>query len=272
MVRIPAAHQNRDVRNIKKLPASFTYSGLVSMPYMDSVNLWLDAFDASTITQLAGLVSQWDDKSSSGNHAIQGVGSDQPITGSDTINGKNVITFDGVSDFMTVDSMLATLQANSEYTLFIVGKTNSTARHTFFSAGDTGDPSSEHAHQTLSSTIGLLSRNNGTGLYAVGQEFLGAYTSANPFLYTYQTSDTADGDGDKSVISVDGVKVNGDVNRVSFSDVASLDGVNLGRNRDSSGGEYYLSGNIAEVVLYNRPLTAQEKALVENLLTNKWGL
>jgi hypothetical protein len=40
--------------------------------------LWLDAADASTITQVDGAVSRWKDKSGNGNHATQGNGSRQP--------------------------------------------------------------------------------------------------------------------------------------------------------------------------------------------------
>ena len=54
----------------------------VPMPWTPAethTELWLDADDASTITETGGLVSQWSDKSSNGNHATQGTGVDQPF-------------------------------------------------------------------------------------------------------------------------------------------------------------------------------------------------
>ena len=42
---------------------------LTSIP--DNI-LWLDASDSSTITEVSGAVSQWDDKSGNGNHVSQG--------------------------------------------------------------------------------------------------------------------------------------------------------------------------------------------------------
>jgi len=81
--------------------------------------LWLDANDASTITEVAGAVSQWDDKSGNGNHATQGTGSAQPTTGAETVGGKNALYFDGVDDFMAYDG---TGLAGVNYTTFVAFK------------------------------------------------------------------------------------------------------------------------------------------------------
>jgi hypothetical protein len=60
--------------------------------------MWFDASDARTVYQdpMTGTVSRWDDKSGNGYHAVQGTGSNQPNTGTRTINGLNVIDFDQV--------------------------------------------------------------------------------------------------------------------------------------------------------------------------------
>ena len=63
---------------------------LFSITDLSSLNLWLDAADTSTITHSANAVSQWNDKSGNNNHAT--ASSANPTTGSDTIDGKNVIT------------------------------------------------------------------------------------------------------------------------------------------------------------------------------------
>jgi hypothetical protein len=67
---------------------------------LSGLSLWLDAADATTITESSGLVSQWDDKSGNGNHATQSTASDQPSYGTPTINTKNVINF-ASGKFMT---------------------------------------------------------------------------------------------------------------------------------------------------------------------------
>lgn len=54
--------------------------------------LWLDPADETTITSVATLVSQIDDKSTVGtNHGVQGTGSYQLKTGTRTVNGLNVL-------------------------------------------------------------------------------------------------------------------------------------------------------------------------------------
>jgi len=60
-------------------------------PSQISTELWLDASDASTITESGGLVSQWDDKSGNGKHATQADGTLQPLyqTGEIIFNGIN---------------------------------------------------------------------------------------------------------------------------------------------------------------------------------------
>jgi len=53
--------------------------------------LWLDAADASTITESGGAVSQWDDKSGNGRSVSQSDASYRPSTNTRTINGVNAI-------------------------------------------------------------------------------------------------------------------------------------------------------------------------------------
>jgi hypothetical protein len=57
-----------------------------------SPELWLDAADTSTITASSGNVSQWNNKGSLSNFT-QGTGALQPVTGSSTVNGLNVLDF-----------------------------------------------------------------------------------------------------------------------------------------------------------------------------------
>lgn len=75
-------------------------TGLWTPAELPGLQLWLDASDATTITQSSGIISQWDDKSGNGNHATQSIGSSQPSYGTSTIYGKNVVDFGGVK-FMT---------------------------------------------------------------------------------------------------------------------------------------------------------------------------
>jgi len=65
-----------------------------NIPASLNPDLWLDASDASTITESGGSVSQWDNKGTLENFT-QATSADQPTTGVTTQNGLNVIDFAG---------------------------------------------------------------------------------------------------------------------------------------------------------------------------------
>ena len=56
------------------------------------MSLWLDAADASTLSQSSNLVNKWDDKSGNNYHATAPAG-EEPTTGAAQINGENVLTW-----------------------------------------------------------------------------------------------------------------------------------------------------------------------------------
>jgi prepilin-type N-terminal cleavage/methylation domain-containing protein len=63
-----------------------------------TTSLWLDAADSSTITQSGGTVSQWNDKSGNARNGTQATASNQPAYTPAGLNGKNILTFDGIND------------------------------------------------------------------------------------------------------------------------------------------------------------------------------
>ncbi|MFM6272695.1 MAG: hypothetical protein ACKPFA_40420, partial [Dolichospermum sp.] len=69
-------------------------------PAQISTDLWLDAADSSTITLNGSTVSQWNDKSGNGRNAIQATATNQPAYTANGLNGKPVLTFDGINDFL----------------------------------------------------------------------------------------------------------------------------------------------------------------------------
>jgi len=75
--------------------------------------LWLDAADTSTITVDQG-AKEWRDKSVAGSTKkfIQDTGNNQPATGTETMNGLNVLRFDGSNDQMTATDPFLTGTGN----------------------------------------------------------------------------------------------------------------------------------------------------------------
>lgn len=90
---------------------------------LPSLVAWYDASDTATITESGGSVSQWNDKSGNANHLVQGTGSAQPTTGTRTMNSRNVLDFDGTSDFMTV-----TITPSQPFTCFAVYALDDTSK------------------------------------------------------------------------------------------------------------------------------------------------
>ena len=56
---------------------------------------WYDAADTATISLSGSAVTQWTDKSANAYKLTQGNSGRQPTSGVNTLNSKNVITFDG---------------------------------------------------------------------------------------------------------------------------------------------------------------------------------
>jgi len=85
-------------------------ANVIWTPEQLSTSAWFDASDTSTV--IAGgssNVYQWNDKSGNGNDVTQTTGSQQPLTGTRTMNGFNVIEFLDTSDqLLAIDSSLAT--------------------------------------------------------------------------------------------------------------------------------------------------------------------
>lgn len=79
---------------------------------------WYDASDTATITASAGKVSQWADKSGHGFHLTQATSTNQPSTGTNTQNGRNVVTLDGVND--ALHATTTTPIASNAVTLYVV--------------------------------------------------------------------------------------------------------------------------------------------------------
>lgn len=214
--------------------------------------LWLDAADASTITQSAGVVSQWNDKSVNGNNATAS-GTQQPATGVNTLNGNNVLTYDGVNDFMALPSGLYTPLGNEDNTVFVVLATlSSTANQRFFYSRD-------------------------ATVYGGWLDFGGG---AKSIKFDFNTSDgvgnhiTPDTNahivgfrrtGSSMMIFYDGPRGSS----LAPSNI-SLTALNLGRTGPDTPRDWF-NGYMGEVIVYGRSLTTAEINQVTAYLTAKWG-
>jgi hypothetical protein len=214
------------------------------------LHLWLDAADSSTITTGTG-VSEWRDKSATGSTWTQATGNNQPATGTATINGKNVLVFDGTNDSLTASAPLST---SMPLTMFIVQRISTATVAGMTYAAGTGDAFNM---RQAGSTSGFLEV-----IAAGARMFLGSSgrTGINDIVSVTFPAST-----DGSLF----------VNGVSQSPLTNatlkptLTGTHyIGRRADG----FYLNGQVAEILAYAAELSASQRRAAEAYLGKKWGI
>lgn len=214
--------------------------------------LWLDASDLSTITASSGAVSQWNDKSGNARHVSQGTASFQPTTGSSTLNGLNVISFDGSNDNLRTSNgalQLATLTCVAlirSNTVFrsLVGVSQEATTHT-----------NPFWRWTIfhNETSTMAIRLNGTNV--VG------FSSAGTDVPRILVLDTGVGD-----LWLNGIR-SIDTTGVTLTYPNSTPFI-IG---STAANDTALNGYVAEIIIYDKSLSATERTLVSNYLINKWN-
>jgi len=211
---------------------------------------WFDAADSGTITESGGAVSQWDDKSGNDKHATQGVGSEQPTTGANTINGLNALTFDGVNDTLAIPSLGMT---DGACIFYVFSPTNDP----YYTVVGTSDGTDGREHDKIwtgnyPKTFRTVRINNtGTGS-SFPEDGLGMITK------NAQTS------GPNYDIFLDGEHLVAHTAAFTFSDNIDIIG--------SDGGAAVFTGDIAEIVVVNEYMSDPDRQEVEGYLAWKWGL
>ena len=218
-----------------------------------NLQLWLDASDTPTITASTGDVTAWADKSGNGNNAPTAAGT--PRTGDATENGKNVIVFDGLSQ-LSLPSALYTIP-NGANTLVMVSKRASEDGSLDASIGAATGTTNEYFHfySSVSGTQGFTNRSGGGGSVASTGN---TNTALN--ICVMKRSGTAQS------ISVNGATA---VSNTSATSSATVDDFFIGT---AGSGAFPLIGSIAEILIYNKSLSANEELIINQYIANKWGI
>lgn len=227
-------------------PAPFT-------PLTLSPALWLDASDTSTITETAGLVSQWDDKSGHINHATQSTGSYQPITGARTVNGLNAIDLDGTSDHFILPSSLYSIPAANN-TVFIAYQSDSLTRDQRILTGELSSGSRWYIRHDANSSK-----------FSVG--------NSNPYSGAARASIAKDAAQHSGLLYRNGTEIYGYYDdtktATGTANDVTLDGLYLGSG--PGGASLHFDGLLCEIIMFNKALSNAELNQVGNYLSTKWG-
>ena len=236
------------------LDASNNKSYPTDLPVKNGLNLWLDAADDTTFSYSSGTtVSQWRDKSGQNNHAIVMAGS--PLR-SVAINSRKAVSFTSTTAFKCLTGLFsstathivvcrattssATYQrvyhggANSDHYVFIGALANNIA--TFWGSGPSVwfDTNANSPSTTILNTLRIISAvNNGT--------------TATPYY-------------DGTAMSTK-----------ATTNSAAYTGYEL--NTYSNGAPYQpLIGEVCEIIVFNKQLSAIELKQVHTYLGQKWGI
>ena len=208
---------------------------------ISNLALWLDAADTSTISESFNLVSQWNDKSGNNYHAVAQSG-EEPTTGADNINGKNVLTWGRY------------IKMNRS------APTNANWQDVYIISQYTGGSTFTEVPTIIG---GTTSANSDNGIQG------GHYSGNGLYINTWTDNFYLNG------TTNDGSNVVGTMSSpflVSFSknSAVSLTGYQVGADRNNDGRGW--KGVFGEVIAFNAKLSTADREKVEGYLSHKWGL
>lgn len=205
-----------------------------------------DFSDTSKITASSGAVSQVNGSYGTSVTLTQATGSRQPITGTVTINGRNVLDFNGGDDLLK-----AVLGASmtQPVTIFMVYRMDDTSYFKFLLDG--GDGSNSETIYTY----------DGEGVMTA---FAGGYLKGAAALNTALHLITVTYNSPTSSIRRDGVS---DASGVTGTQSLLTDLVVGNR----ANGDLAVDGPIAEVLIYDALVAGSDRDAVEAYLKAKWG-
>lgn len=214
------------------------------------LSLWLDAADSASITASSGVATEWRDKSGGGVHFSQTSGNDAPATGTATMNGRNVLVFNGTNTSL---SRANALSVSSPMTWFFVERIVSETNFAMTYAVGTGT-GFEFRQDSLTGRRQFV-----PGALIVNTYNNGVYVGVNNIFsvtYTPSVNTTA---------HLNGAALSGTFNSVS----PNLSGTHfIGRRTDG----FYANVQVAEILLYSSALTATQRQTVFSYLGQKWGI
>jgi hypothetical protein len=218
-----------------------------ALPVTNGLVMYLDA-DAITGVANGAAVATWSDLSGNGNNAVPPTAANQPIyvASSASYNGLACVQFDGVDDWMDLNEMMITV---NNFTLFCVGKFDrADGANMYFFDGQQGSGDTRLR-------IASYNGNIQTRVGSMGDQTLIAGRSTDMHVYTLVSATTGAVQG-----FVDGVNTVNGTNASGLNPTA----FNLGSYNHEKD---WLQGSIAQMIVYNRPLTSEEIQSVYAYLT-----
>jgi hypothetical protein len=219
---------------------------------------WLDATDSTTVDTSSGFVTEWRSKVGAGT-ATQSTANDRPAYTVAGRNGKNVVTFDGTTDWL----ITGTLSISQPYTIIWAGQSignapGTTATINFFT--DSTNSSNRviliHNFAGTISTNGRLSMFSGTELSpASGTQAYNAWSVVSGVF-----------NGSSSRLRANGTQVAS--GNAGSGGIAAL---TLGARFNQAAGNFF-EGPWGAFLIYSRALSDTECLAVERGLAKSFAI
>jgi len=267
------------------LRKDFTWNETVWNPGMIQAALWLDAADASTITKSGGAVSQWNDKSGGAYNFAQSSSTLRPLYASETLGGKNVVTFDGIDDNMNAGDVLDNVWTGSGFNLFFVAKNNDIAAADGVILAKTSSGSqalrefASYIRTSVSQLVTIYTPDASNYTVVNGSTTIG---NSQWVVVSQSYDDTLGVDGTTANTAV---RVQMTVDGNEQTEVVLASAGNLGQIQDAAGllsigagigdgaqNTANLDGAIAELIVTPSVLSVSDRQKIEGYLAHKWGL
>jgi hypothetical protein len=227
-----------------------------SLVNRSNIALWLKANNG--VTTSGSNVTQWQDMSTNANNAVQGTGANQPTFVASAANGKPAIAFNGSSQYLQLGSGFANF--NTGASIFIVTKPTAAATNArFIEFGNGATSNNVYLSEPTSTGVAL-------NVYS-GSTPSSVTASSGVTLNQYQLLEAVHNGAASATLYTTGVQTaQGAINNITnVTRTANLIGTN-------NAATIFFQGEIAEVIVYSRAVTASERANIESYLYARYGL
>jgi len=226
--------------------------------------LWLDASEHSAFNLSNDNVSEWRDLSTSNSNGTQSNPTYQPKYSNNSLDGKAVVTFDGVDDYIAHNALGNTETA----TLFFLFRLHSISEFSsIISTDGSWQGTSGESHIILHGTSNNYGINWATKVgsnYADTTKTSNSYNSPNTWHlvsavmdntnFSFYSNGSDFGSGEK----------------VDFNN--NFTNFRIGSWYNLSTNDRFFDGDIAETILYGSALDNINRQKVEGYLAHKWGI
>ena len=218
--------------------AGFLPTSIANLEFWVAGDLGLSLSDADP-------VALWPDQSGNGNDLTQGVGVKQPTYKISIVNGKPIVRFDGIDDFLAVGFALV----QPEHVFYVFNLVVDAAG--VYMSDGSGVNLMGFLRDGAGPTVGLFAGAVGVGLRPIN---IGTFHIASCLF-----------NGASSEIRIDGG--NDDTGNVGANDGAGISLGMLGNGTTNAA-----QVDFAEVIVYSSALSDGNRGLVEIYLANKYGI